>query len=107
MKRKILLAGGIASDIVTSTIEKIERETGAVVIVNPKEVKEEHRYLKFDDVKRYPIHNYEILENINSIHLGEATRKQREEKVLPVREGLKLGRNNVCLCGSGKKYKNC
>ena len=22
-------------------------------------------------------------------------------------EGLKQGRNNLCACGSGKKYKNC
>ncbi|MGQ0442173.1 MAG: SEC-C metal-binding domain-containing protein, partial [Methylophilaceae bacterium] len=24
-----------------------------------------------------------------------------------VREGVKVGRNDPCPCGSGKKYKNC
>lgn len=30
-----------------------------------------------------------------------------EEKLEPVVTGPKVGRNDVCPCGSGKKYKNC
>ena len=26
---------------------------------------------------------------------------------VPVRTGPKIGRNDPCTCGSGKKYKNC
>ena len=29
------------------------------------------------------------------------------EKKGPVRTGVKVGRNDPCPCGSGKKYKNC
>ena len=29
------------------------------------------------------------------------------EKTEPVRIGKKVGRNDPCPCGSGKKYKNC
>ncbi len=29
------------------------------------------------------------------------------QKQLPVRVGAKIGRNDPCPCGSGKKYKNC
>jgi preprotein translocase subunit SecA len=29
------------------------------------------------------------------------------EKAKPVRSGPKVGRNDPCPCGSGKKYKNC
>jgi len=25
----------------------------------------------------------------------------------PIRSGPKVGRNDPCICGSGKKYKNC
>ncbi|MEG1583640.1 MAG: preprotein translocase subunit SecA [Anaerovorax sp.] len=33
---------------------------------------------------------------------------EREKKQVPiVREGEKIGRNDPCPCGSGKKYKNC
>ena len=31
----------------------------------------------------------------------------KEEKKVPVRVGQKVGRNDPCPCGSGKKYKNC
>jgi preprotein translocase subunit SecA len=29
------------------------------------------------------------------------------QKMQPVRVGEKVGRNDPCPCGSGKKYKNC
>jgi preprotein translocase subunit SecA len=28
-------------------------------------------------------------------------------KKMPVKVGPKIGRNDPCPCGSGKKYKNC
>ncbi|MFZ4399111.1 MAG: preprotein translocase subunit SecA [Bacteroidales bacterium] len=34
-------------------------------------------------------------------------RTQSEEKVQPVRVEKKIGRNDPCPCGSGKKYKQC
>lgn len=30
-----------------------------------------------------------------------------QEKAKPVRTGPKVGRNDPCPCGSGKKYKHC
>jgi preprotein translocase subunit SecA len=32
---------------------------------------------------------------------------KQEQKRMPVRRGEKIGRNDPCPCGSGKKYKNC
>ncbi len=32
---------------------------------------------------------------------------QRQQKVQPIRIGKKVGRNDPCPCGSGKKYKQC
>ena len=29
------------------------------------------------------------------------------EKTMPVKNGPRVGRNDPCPCGSGKKYKNC
>ena len=36
-----------------------------------------------------------------SAHQGEAQRP------MPANAGPKIGRNDPCPCGSGKKYKNC
>jgi hypothetical protein len=41
--------------------------------------------------------------------VGESTRRAatREPIARPVRAGTKVGRNDACPCGSGKKYKKC
>ena len=33
--------------------------------------------------------------------------QERKQKAQPVRAEKKVGRNDLCPCGSGKKYKNC
>jgi preprotein translocase subunit SecA len=32
---------------------------------------------------------------------------EQQKRVQPVRVEKKVGRNDPCPCGSGKKYKNC
>ena len=38
---------------------------------------------------------------------SEGSPQERERKTEPVRVDKKVGRNEQCPCGSGKKYKNC
>ena len=38
---------------------------------------------------------------------GENGEQQEPKKLEPIRVGPKIGRNDPCPCGSGKKYKNC
>jgi len=38
---------------------------------------------------------------------GGAPGNKKDQKVQPVRVEKKVGRNELCPCGSGKKYKNC
>lgn len=33
--------------------------------------------------------------------------RRQEDRQLPIRKGKKIGRNEPCPCGSGKKYKKC
>ena len=42
--------------------------------------------------------------NISNITTNENPEDVKKE---PVRVGKKIGRNQMCPCGSGKKYKNC
>jgi preprotein translocase subunit SecA len=39
--------------------------------------------------------------------VSEAAAQVAQEKATPVRTGPKVGRNDPCPCGSGKKYKQC
>jgi preprotein translocase subunit SecA len=38
---------------------------------------------------------------------GRATPQRQPQKLEPIRGKKKVGRNDPCPCGSGKKYKNC
>jgi len=38
---------------------------------------------------------------------GAGSTGAAETRPEPVRAQIKLGRNDPCWCGSGKKYKNC
>lgn len=38
---------------------------------------------------------------------NQQPQQPRQPKVQPVRVERKIGRNDPCPCGSGKKYKNC
>ncbi|MCK7533709.1 MAG: SEC-C domain-containing protein [Marinilabiliales bacterium] len=39
--------------------------------------------------------------------MAEAHRRQKQQQTAPVRVDKKVGRNDPCPCGSGKKYKHC
>ena len=52
-------------------------------------------------IKNYPIKQ---LEDLKYTHL---TKKEREANVVSVRTEPKIRRNDLCPCGSGKKYKKC
>ncbi|MBN2484393.1 MAG: preprotein translocase subunit SecA [Bacteroidales bacterium] len=43
----------------------------------------------------------------SSFRGGQDGERQEERKAQPVRVEKKVGRNDPCPCGSGKKYKNC
>ena len=45
------------------------------------------------------------LQAINSLDNGEQIKSEENKTV--VNEGPRIGRNDPCPCGSGKKYKNC
>ena len=38
---------------------------------------------------------------------GHNHKKDNTPKAFPVTSRMKIGRNQKCICGSGKKYKNC
>lgn len=39
--------------------------------------------------------------------MGQYERQRRIGYKAEVRNYIKIGRNDLCLCGSGTKYKNC
>ncbi|MCL6586243.1 MAG: preprotein translocase subunit SecA [Anoxybacillus sp.] len=64
-----------------------------------------------EEVAKY-IMKAEIHSNLErqEVAKGEAVHPKEDEgevKKKPVRKAMDIGRNDPCICGSGKKYKNC
>lgn len=52
----------------------------------------------------------EIIKEYEAIKYSHLSKKEREANIQPIRnskDNPKIGRNELCPCGSGKKYKRC
>ncbi|WP_124728432.1 preprotein translocase subunit SecA [Staphylospora marina] len=56
-------------------------------------------------VEEEEIEREEVAVNVTAVSGGETSEEPPRKE--PVRKGEKVGRNDPCPCGSGKKYKNC
>ncbi len=72
--------------------------------------------LKFDKIRLYKnmvgakadwLYNLEEWDAIFTPEEKEQYYKEQKRSTTYVREGKKIGRNDPCPCGSGKKYKQC
>ncbi|NLR64364.1 preprotein translocase subunit SecA [Chitinophaga varians] len=59
------------------------------------------------DMSRMRASHEDIVEQQHNGHQAAPEYDMPEEKQEPVRVGPKVGRNDLCPCGSGKKFKNC
>jgi preprotein translocase subunit SecA len=76
---------------------------GIQVQQNPDEIREAKPQPKLD-LKNMRTSKPELVGETN----GAAMQDMRElQKTMPIRVENKIGRNDPCPCGSGKKYKNC
>ena len=64
-----------------------------------------------DMPNQYKQNNYrtsrESLPGENAQREAASARQGERQPVMPVKAAPKIGRNDLCPCGSGKKYKNC
>ena len=75
----------------------------------PAETPEEREVVELLD-REHPLKNIdEAIEDLilTVVDLQEATESQRYHVEQVRRDAPKLGRNDPCHCGSGKKFKNC
>ena len=85
---------------VVSTLMK-----GQIPIQNPEQV-QEARSIKRMDMSRYKTQKSELPGAENAMD-GANTQTQERSRPQPVTVEKKVGRNDPCPCGSGKKYKQC
>jgi preprotein translocase subunit SecA len=89
-------------------LDKVNKEIisifmkGHIPIRNADEVKEAQAPRKHD-MSKYDTSRPDV----QSSSTAPTERGQIDQKVQPVRVEKKVGRNDPCPCGSGKKYKSC
>ncbi len=92
-----VMVGKVNKDIVSTLIK------GHIPISDPDEVKEAAAR-SHTDMSRYSTSKTELPGMPG--HSGEQQQKE-PQKTQPVRVEKKVGRNDPCPCGSGKKFKSC
>jgi len=93
-------------------VEKINKDIlsfilkGNIAVQNPQQVTEAKSQPKVDTSRLKASHD----ESVSTLTGGggnAASIPKQEQKSQPVRVEQKIGRNDPCPCGSGKKYKSC
>ncbi|HOM63302.1 MAG TPA: preprotein translocase subunit SecA [Dysgonamonadaceae bacterium] len=77
---------------------------GQIPVQNPENVRQAAPEQK-TDYSKYRTRKDEM--GVTSGSKANGTPQPQEKKLEPVRVEKKVGRNDPCPCGSGKKYKNC
>ncbi|MBI5540504.1 MAG: preprotein translocase subunit SecA [Bacteroidia bacterium] len=94
-------------ELFRSMIDKANREIvslltkGHIPIQDPEQVREAKAPRKLD-MSKFDTSRPDAVENS-----GGGQPKPEEQKVQPIRVEKKVGRNDPCPCGSGKKFKSC
>lgn len=78
---------------------------GHIPIQNPDQVREASA-VKRTDMSRYRTQKNELTSAGNPME-GAQTQTQEKSRPEPVRVEKRVGRNDPCPCGSGKKFKHC
>ena len=75
---------------------------GQIPVRDPQSVQQAEPEKK-TDYSKYKTQKDDVAESSSP----DGQPKQQEKKLEPIRVEKKVGRNEPCPCGSGKKYKNC
>jgi len=86
---------------VVSTLMK-----GHIPTQDPEQVKEAQRRRQVD-MSKYRTSKGDFSQYSNTGGGGGGGADDKNQKAEPIRVEKKVGRNDPCPCGSGKKYKNC
>jgi preprotein translocase subunit SecA len=90
-------------------IDVINKEVINVLMKGQLPIQDPSQVRRGDEPRRNEMNNLRASKSEfgSSFSRGGEDDQQRQEKFQPVRVEKKVGRNDPCPCGSGKKYKNC
>ena len=99
-----------AFELFSAMIDKVNRDVVATLMKAHIPLRDPQSVKKAEAPKRMDLSKFEANKDDMPRYndpSGGATRDGRTQAQQPVRVEKKVGRNDPCPCGSGKKYKNC
>ncbi|MBP7104776.1 MAG: preprotein translocase subunit SecA [Fermentimonas sp.] len=100
------LFGTMINNINSKSVSVLMR--GQIPVQDPGSVRKAAPETKTDYSKyRTQKDEMEAITSSSNQNSGEDDPQRQKQKLEPVRVEKKVGRNELCPCGSGKKYKNC
>jgi len=95
-----------AFEMFTQLLERIKAEV--IGVISKVQVRAEEDVAAVEEQRRSNVQvNYQH-EEVNALEAEQANEAELDESAQPfVRDERKIGRNEPCPCGSGKKYKQC
>jgi preprotein translocase subunit SecA len=96
-------------ELFKTMVEKINREIISLLMKGRIPIRESSEVQRAQAPRRMDLSNLQTKHDEYGGGGGSAGHSEgnREQKVQPVRVEKKVGRNEPCPCGSGKKFKNC
>ena len=85
-------------------IQAYQMEGSAMFEEMIEEIKHDTVKFLFHVQVQKPVEREKVAEETSATHVGSGSVEVKKE---PIRNDNKVGRNDPCSCGSGKKYKNC
>lgn len=93
-------------DLFQAMLEKVNKEVVSCVLKAHIPVQAEAQ--EAQERRRSSMSNMQTHKDDTNPSAPNAPRDTRQQqKTMPIHNELKIGRNDPCPCGSGKKYKNC
>jgi preprotein translocase subunit SecA len=100
-----------AFELFTAMIDKVNKDVVATLMKAHIPLKDPNSVQRAEAPKRMDLSKFEAnkdeMSSYNDPSGGGKARDGRSQVQQPVRVEKKVGRNDPCPCGSGKKYKNC
>ncbi len=97
-------------ELFKSMVEKINKDVVSTLMKGHIPIRDSSGVKNAQAPKRLDLSKYETSKseyNPKYKDSGTSADQNQQSKVQPVRVEKKVGRNDPCPCGSGKKYKNC
>jgi preprotein translocase subunit SecA len=94
-------------------VDKINDETvsilmhGQIPVQDPSQLRQADPEELTRNQRHYEEHKDDLSNPDQQKAAGQDTRDKEPQKPQPIHAEKKIGRNDPCPCGSGKKYKNC